>query len=89
MASRKIGEIMSGLLDMPKDVVMDVPKIIMTGDMEVFCGGYKSLFGYSESEIKCSAGDKIILIKGQKLMIKTIENEEIIVTGRISAVEFL
>jgi sporulation protein YqfC len=89
MISEKLGKMMSRTLDMPKDVVMDLPKIVLNGDLELVCGGYKGLYEYTENEIKLSAAGKTVCIKGMGLMIKTIENEEIIVSGRIISVEFL
>lgn len=89
MLSEKLGKFAAAALDAPKDVVMTLPKIVLNGDMEAFCGAYKGLLEYTETGIKLLAGGKTVLVTGEKLVIKTIENEEIIICGRIKGVEFL
>ena len=89
MLSEKLGKFAANVLDAPEDVVMNMPKIVLNGDIEVFCGAYKGLLEYSDTGIKLSAGGKTIFVSGRELMIKSIENEEIIISGRIKGVEFL
>lgn len=89
MLSEKIKNSISESLDMPKDIVMDLPKLVLNGDIELFCSGYKALREYSEKEIKIISRGKVILVRGEKLAIKSIECEEIVINGKISAVEFI
>lgn len=88
MLTDKLGKFAAEVLDAPKDVVMNLPKIVINGDSEVFCGAYKGLFEYTETGIKLSSAGRAVMVRGEKLMIKSIENEEIIICGKIKAVEF-
>ena len=89
MLSEKLGKFAVGVLDAPEEVVMNLPEIVLKGDREVFCGAYKGLLEYSGTGIKLSAGGKTLFVTGAGLTIKTIENEEIIICGKIKGVEFL
>ena len=89
MLSEKTGGLISRILDLPKDVICDIPKIVIQGDTDLYIGGVKGVRKYTEDEINLSAAGKNIGIKGEKLIIKAIENEEITISGRICALEFV
>lgn len=74
---------------MPKDVCMNLPKLVLNGDVECFCSGCTAINKYTSEEIKLSAGGRVICIKGSRLLIKSIDEEEVTIAGKISAVELI
>ncbi len=89
MLKDKIKKAAIDVADIPKEVATSLPKLVIMGNEELFCGGYKIIREYSENEVRLSTGRQIISIKGEDLNIKSIENEEIVVHGKIDMVELI
>lgn len=85
----KLGKRVAEALDIPKEVYLNLPRIIMTGNTELYLCGYKALNDYSEKEIRLISHDGVIAVAGENLVIKSIENEEIIISGSIISVNFM
>lgn len=78
----------SDILELPKDIVMDLPKITMLGNLQVYIENHKGILEYSKElvRIKCKNGS--IKVEGFGMIIKTIVTEEIMIIGEIHKIEF-
>ena len=83
---KPLKEGISNVLSIPSDVVLDMPRIVISGNR--FCGieNHKGIIKYSAEEIAVNSVLGLIIINGQGLEIATIFPEEIEITGVISAV---
>ncbi len=86
---KKIREGISEVLEFPKEVVMDLPKLTMAGNRELYLENYKGIVEYTTELIRLNIGEKELKITGKDLGIRSIESEDITVYGLIGAVEFL
>lgn len=86
---KQFRERMSEVLEMPKEVIMDLPKLTMAGDKELYLENYKSILEYTDKLVRLNLGRREIKISGTDLAIRAIESADITVSGTISAVEFL
>ncbi len=86
---RVIKEKMSEILELPREIVLDVPKIILVGNNDLSIENYKGIIEYSDSLIRINTNEYIIKIQGQQLEIRTITDEEIIIKGLITTVDFI
>ena len=68
------------LLELPKEVYSDVPKIIMTGFEEVYKENFKGL-GFINYHIG------IISINGYQLTLENMTNDDIKVKGKIEGLD--
>lgn len=89
MPAGKIKKSICKALDMPEDVIFDLPKIVMNGDVEISCGNYGGIIEYSTSLIKLYTGQKKLCIEGSALLIRNIDPDEIIISGKIKTVSFI
>lgn len=89
MFLKKINTKVAKLLDMPSDSADNRPKLTMNGREEFFCGGCKGIRLYTESEIRFVAEGEVISVRGCGLSIKSIDEDEIILSGKISTVDFI
>ncbi|WP_243356055.1 sporulation protein YqfC [Bacillus litorisediminis] len=76
-------------LDLPPDVMMDLPRITMIGQLHLYIENHKGLLSFAENEIRVLLDNGQLLIKGKGLVIKAILPEEILLEGRISQVSYL
>lgn len=77
------------LLDLPKEVVLNVPKLTLLGDEELVIENYKGIIEYDIQKVRVNTGLGVIKIIGERLIIKEITSEDIMVNGKIKALEFI
>ncbi|MCG8499609.1 MAG: sporulation protein YqfC [Firmicutes bacterium] len=86
---KNIKEKMSEVLELPREIIMDVPKLVLIGSNDLSIENYKGIIEYSENIIRINTNSKMIKITGKKLEIKTITAEEILIGGNIETLEFI
>ena len=79
----------SEALELPKDVVLDLPKIIMTGNIGLTISNHKGIIEYTQEILRINSSIGIIKIWGADMELKTILSEEIIVVGTIEKLEII
>lgn len=84
----KIREKVAEMTDLPKDVIMDLPKIVIIGNREMQIDNYKGLLEYSQEVIRVATNNKHIIITGADLGINRMESETLFIGGRITSIEF-
>ena len=82
--SRKIDEI----LEIPKEVVSDEPKVTILGFEEMLIENYKSILEYEEFYIKINTYKGAININGFNLRLKEMTGDDIMVLGKIDSLDF-
>lgn len=85
---KSISEIASDKLGIPKDVIMNLPCITVSGDREIYIENHKGLLGYTDTQISVSTHIGIVTIQGKDLCIERIRLEDILVSGRFSCVKY-
>jgi len=79
----------SDLLELPRDIVLDLPKITMVGNLQLYIENHKGIIEYSTGIIRVNTRAGMLVITGNKLVIKAILIEEITITGEIEQVKIL
>jgi len=74
---------------LPKEIVLDLPKLTLTGNNQICIENYKGIIEYDSERIRINSAKGLIKILGKNLEINTITNEELFITGQISNIEFL
>ncbi len=75
-------------LDLPKDIVLGLPKLIFTGNRELFVENYQGIVEYSDTVIQLNTSECLVKVSGRALGIKNIAAEEITLCGDIKSLEF-
>ena len=78
---RRLSEYIADALGMPKDVVMDLPKVSVCGDREIFVENHKGLVEYTDKEIRLKMKDGMIRVKGSGLRIIVMEYDRMVING--------
>ncbi|AST92619.1 sporulation protein YqfC [Sutcliffiella cohnii] len=76
-------------MELPADVMMDLPRITMIGQIHIYIENHRGLLTFSETEIRLLLKQGQLLVKGEAFVIKTIMPEEILLEGKISQVIYL
>ena len=75
-------------LDIPEDVVFDIPRLIMMSNTEIRIENYKSILEYEADKISLSAKNMMIELFGSDFNICLMTDEEVSITGTILSVNF-
>lgn len=76
------------LLEVPKDTLEHVPRIIMIGDSQIAIENYRAIDAFSSSIVRIALAKGHMTIRGEDLIIKTIVPEELVVEGTVQSVVF-
>ncbi len=77
------------ILELPKDIILDLPKIIMIGNLQIYIENHKGILEYTDNRIRINTKNGVLRIIGKNLMLKNIVMEEIIIVGKINQVDFI
>ena len=80
---------LSSLLDVPPEVVSDLPKITMMGALEFQIENYTSLLEYTMDRIRISTTVGVIVIDGHEMQAIKMTDELIKIKGNIRNINFL
>lgn len=79
----------SDALELPKDIVLNLPKIIMIGNIQMNISNHKGIIEYTQETLRINSNIGVIKITGSDMKLKTILSEEIIINGDIEKIEII
>lgn len=92
MAKNWVGRVRSWMaknMDLPQDVMMDLPRITMIGQIHIYIENHRGLLTFTDKELRLLLKRGQLLIKGKSFVIKTILPEEILLEGKIDQVIYI
>ena len=75
------------MFDLPADVIAGVPKLEVVGDREFRMENHRGILSCSGEEIHISGGIYLVKISGHNLEVRAMTGLEVLITGKIDAVE--
>lgn len=81
-------EIISEKLDLPKDVILNLPKITILGDEEITIENHKGIILFERNIIKINTKVKIINIEGENFEILYIGDSTITISGKFKVISY-
>jgi sporulation protein YqfC len=78
---------LSDAAELPYELVLNLPKITVIGDMQALIENHKGIVQYEDNVIRINSSIGMIKIIGRNLTIKNIMAEEIIINGSIEVVQ--
>ena len=79
----------SRMFDRPADALAGAPRVEVIGDGELRMGPHRGILAYGTQEIHISGGNMVVLVRGSGLELRAMTPEELLITGTITAVEFV
>ena len=84
----KVKEHISDKLRLPRDIVMDLPKIIITGDSEISVENHKGVVSFQTEILKVNSKVGVIVIQGANLEILFIGGNTITIGGKFKSIQY-
>jgi sporulation protein YqfC len=85
---RRIQQQFANFLDIPKDIMMDLPKVVMVGDVQVFIENHRGIIVYTSTQVRVNTSIGELEVNGLDLTLRNILPDEIAVEGRVTSVAY-
>lgn len=82
----KSREILAEKLDIPKDIILNLPKITITGDEQITIENHKGIILFERNLIKINTKVRPINIHGENFEILYIGDSTITISGKFNSV---
>jgi sporulation protein YqfC len=79
----------TGVLDFPQDITMEMPRITMIGQLQMYIENHRGVLAFTQQELRLLLTKGQLLVRGQKLVIRAILPEEVLLEGIVDQVIFL
>ncbi len=79
---------MAEATNLPKDVVLGIPILTMTGRMELCIENYRGIIEYTDVLIRVQSKSGQIRVSGKRMQIEYYTNDEMKITGYIQSIEY-
>ena len=74
---------------LPKEIVLNYPKLTLIGENELDVENYKGIIEYSQDKIRLNTFLYVLKIEGEGLELKYVTDECISIKGKITAILML
>lgn len=73
--------------DLPADIVAGAPKVTLTGMEQVLVENHRGILAYTDGLVEVTGRSGHIRIRGEKLLLRAMDSEMLLVTGNILGVD--
>ena len=90
MQRRRKGNLqaLAGLLEIPQDIVLDLPRITMLGNKQVLVENHKGIIEYTSSLLRIKLNQGELVIGGENLSLGSLQSEQLFVEGVIAEIRY-
>jgi len=83
-----VKEKIANSLSLPKEIALDLPLVTATGRGEVTIENYKNLLEFTDIRIRIRTKEGVLTIEGERLLLRHVTTENLLVTGRVTGILF-
>lgn len=85
----RVGRTLAGLMEIPRDLVLEVPRITMVGREELYLENHKGIIEYGQHKLKINLNRGYLELYGEDLRIAALRADDMVITGRVSGLQFV
>lgn len=85
---RTFNQITAKWFDVPQDVSLDLPRLMMIGDMQLCIENHDGVLHFSNERLDLAINKGRIEVHGRELVIRSILPEEVWIEGKISEIKY-
>jgi sporulation protein YqfC len=86
---RHLRKLAARMLDLPADVTMEMPRITMIGQIHMYIENHRGVLLFNDKELRLLLSKGQLLVRGEKLVIRAILSEEVLIEGKVDGVQFI
>ncbi|NMD42361.1 MAG: sporulation protein YqfC [Firmicutes bacterium] len=81
-------EIIADFFELPQEIILDLPRVTQVGNVQLYIENHRGVIAYDENEIRLSVKNGEIIIRGEKMQIKNLLEEELLIKGVIGSLTY-
>jgi sporulation protein YqfC len=85
----KAKETIAEKLDIPRDIVMNLPKITVTGDNEIIIENHKGVILFEERQVKINSTIGMIEINGSRFEVLFMGGNTLTLSGKFKSITYV
>ncbi len=86
---RKLKTLLSEFADIPADILWDLPRMTLIGQLHVYIENHKGIFSFTDHELQLNLTKGRLKISGENLVLKILYSDEILLEGWIRELAFI
>lgn len=86
---KKLNLVTAKLLEVPQDVILDLPRLTMIGNRQLYIENHRGVLHFSNDLLKLAVGKGELEVTGKDLVMRTILTEEVFIEGVIYDIKFI
>lgn len=86
---KRVKQQFSDFLEIPGDVALDLPKIVLVGNVQLYVENHRGILEYSPESVRINTVGGELSVAGKELILRNVLPDEICVVGEISSINFL
>lgn len=84
---KKLRQELAEFLELPLDVTLNLPRVIVVGHLGVLVSNHRGLISYSPGRLVIGVGQGQMTVTGQDLQIEEVGREEMVIRGVIRSIQ--
>lgn len=77
--------LVGAVVDLPKDLVLNLPRITLVGDLQLVIENHRGIEDFDGCYVRIALERGFVVIKGENLTLRSIHADEVVVDGSIKA----
>ncbi|NLJ99727.1 MAG: sporulation protein YqfC [Clostridia bacterium] len=78
----------ANVLEIPEDILLNLPRVVMVGNVHVYIENHKGVIEYTSEKLRVAVNSGEIKITGEDFFLKTILPDELSLEGKIDTLVF-
>lgn len=79
---------LAGLLEIPQDIILDLPRITMLGNKQLLVENHKGIIEYTPAVVRINLNQGELIIRGQNMVLGNLQTEQILVEGTVEEIKY-
>ena len=79
---------LAGMLEIPQDIILDLPRITMLGNQQLLIENHKGIIEYTPSLVRIKLNQGELIISGKNLILGNLQIEQILVEGTVEDIKY-
>lgn len=86
---QRVRKMAADMLDVPKDSILDVPRITLIGGLQLYVENYRGVMEFRDDLLRLALSQGELHVYGKSLVVKSIFPAEVVIEGNISGIKYL